>query len=688
MSRCLAFILVTFVFPILLMAYRSIDDPVAVRAIPKTLELLQNWTPDQLPDEATYKQLGEELLASRSSGDLGKLATRLNYDVPGSRSAVTRAARVLRRGPAEGKSYRALFEKVDKKWAQPEIWAGLKSLNSPLTNSYYLASLDFARNVNGDIVSKPQNERIYVGLFFKTLWVSLLVTGLCVLLAYPISYQLATLPTGISNLLIILVLLPFWTSLLVRTTSWIVLLQSNGVLNDILVALGILRDDGRIQLIYNMFGTVVAMTHILLPFMVLPLYSVMKTIPPNYLRAAKSMGATPARAWTDVYLPLTVPGLGAGSVLVFILCIGYYITPALVGGRTGQLVSSSIAYHMQTSLNWGLAAALGTILLVSVLVLYWAYNPHRRYRQSENGVTVMAKLPPYVGPGGRVWNVCYKLICASIYLFLIAPILVIIPLSFNAEPYFTFTPGMLSLDPEAFSMRWYQDILDNEQWMQSIRNSFIIGAFATLLATTLGTVAALGLSQASMPWRGAIMAILISPMIVPVIITAAGMYFFYSSIGLSQTFLGLILAHTALGTPFVVITVTATLTGFDRSLMRASASLGATPVATFFNVVVPLITPGVVSGALFAFITSFDEVVAVLFLSGRRPTDCPAPDVVRYSRVDQPDHPGGRDPVDPHLGSAVADARIAAAAQRADARDHVLIGEHKSGHSTRTRNRP
>jgi putative spermidine/putrescine transport system permease protein len=228
----------------------------------------------------------------------------------------------------------------------------------------------------------------------------------------------------------------------------------------------------------------------------------------------------------------------------------------------------------------------------------------------------MAKLPPYVGTGGRIWNISYNLICALIYLFLIAPILVIIPLSFNAEPYFTFTPAMLHLDPGAFSLRWYHAILDNEEWMRAIRNSFVIGSFATLLATTLGTVAALGLSNSRMPYRSAVMAVLLSPMIVPVIISAAGMYFFYSNIGLSQTFLGIILAHAALGTPFVVITVTATLSGFDRSLMRASASMGATPTRTFFMVVVPLITPGVISGALFAFITSFDEVVAVLFLSG------------------------------------------------------------------------
>ena len=228
----------------------------------------------------------------------------------------------------------------------------------------------------------------------------------------------------------------------------------------------------------------------------------------------------------------------------------------------------------------------------------------------------MFKLPPYATLGDRIWDIAYKLICASVYLFLIAPILVIIPLSFNSQPYFTFTPEMLMLNPEAFSLRWYIDLFESDQWARAIRNSFIIGIFSTLLATTLGTIAALGLSKSNMPGRTAVMLVLLSPMIVPVIITAAGMYFFFTSIGLGQTFLGLILAHTVLGTPFVVITVTATLSGFDRSLMRASASMGASPTGTFFNVVVPLIAPGVISGALFAFITSFDEVVVVLFLSG------------------------------------------------------------------------
>lgn len=247
----------------------------------------------------------------------------------------------------------------------------------------------------------------------------------------------------------------------------------------------------------------------------------------------------------------------------------------------------------------------------------------------------MNDLPPYAGTGERVWYYSFRVICALIFVFLITPILIILPLSFNAQPYFSFTQGMLSLDPDAYSLRWYRDIFTNgmanpnaegfswwvdawtnAQWLRAMKNSFIIGIASTLIATALGTLAAIGLSRSEMPYRGAIMSILISPMIVPLVITAAGMFYFYSQIKLSQTYLGVILAHAALGTPFVIITVTATLVGFDNSLVRAAASLGANPVRTFFKVQMPLIIPGVVSGGLFAFITSFDEVVAVLFLAG------------------------------------------------------------------------
>jgi len=227
----------------------------------------------------------------------------------------------------------------------------------------------------------------------------------------------------------------------------------------------------------------------------------------------------------------------------------------------------------------------------------------------------MSSLPSYASLGQRIWFYTFRyVICGFILFFLIAPILTIIPLSFNAQDFFTFTPEMLALNPDGYSLKHYQDFFTSNDWQNALKNSFMIAPAATLIATVLGTLAAIGLSQSHVPFRRAIMAILISPMIVPLIISAAGMYFFYSRIGLQGTYLGVVLAHAALGTPFVIITVTATMVGFDRSLTRAAASLGADPLTTFFKVQMPLIVPGVVSGALFAFITSFDEVVVVLFL--------------------------------------------------------------------------
>jgi len=223
-------------------------------------------------------------------------------------------------------------------------------------------------------------------------------------------------------------------------------------------------------------------------------------------------------------------------------------------------------------------------------------------------------LPPYATTGQRIWYYTFRVICGLIFFFLIAPILVIIPLSFNAQDFFTFTPEMLAFDPDGYSMKHYDDFFTNDAWQQALWNSIRIAPMATLLSVSFGTLAAIGLSQPHVPFRRAIMAILISPMIVPLIISAAGMFFFYSRIGLQGTYWGVVLAHAALGIPFVIITVTATLVGFDRSLTRAAANMGADPVTTFFRVQMPLILPGVISGGLFAFITSFDEVVVVLFV--------------------------------------------------------------------------
>ena len=251
---------------------------------------------------------------------------------------------------------------------------GQPVFSDPTTTAYFLNAVDKGYDLEGNVVSQPEEKQIYVKLFVRTLWISALVMLLTLVLGYPIAYLISTTPPRISNLLIIMVLLPFWTSLLVRTTSWIVLLQTQGVLNDIMVWIGLVSEDGRIQMIYNLNGTLVAMTQILLPFMVLPMYSVMKTIPLSQLRASQSLGATPFRTFFKIFWPQSIPGIGAGGLLVFVLSVGYYITPALVGGASGQMISNQIAFHMRSSLNWGLAAAMGTILLAAVMVLYWLYD--------------------------------------------------------------------------------------------------------------------------------------------------------------------------------------------------------------------------------------------------------------------------------------------------------------------------
>ncbi len=366
------FILITFIIPIGDMLFRSADNPRLVELFPETVAALEQWDGKKLPDEAAFAALAKELKLRREDRNLGKAATRLNYERGGMRSLFTKSARKLKR--VEHGPYTEAMIKIDKRWGQRETWAVIKLISERYTLVHYLAAVDRRFDVDGNVVMQPEVRRIYITIWVRTLWLSLVVTLTCLVLGYPVSYLLATLPLRTSNLLMIMVLLPFWTSLLVRTTTWIVLLQSNGVINDILVWLHIISDESRIRMIYNMTGTLIAMTQILLPFMVLPLYSVMKTIPPTSTRAAQSLGANPFTAFVRIYLPQSVPGIGAGSLFVFILAIGYYITPALVGGSSGQLISNFVAYHIKSSLNWGLAAALGAILLVLILALYWLYD--------------------------------------------------------------------------------------------------------------------------------------------------------------------------------------------------------------------------------------------------------------------------------------------------------------------------
>ena len=367
----LLFVMVTFLVPIIYMLKRSVEhDGFAVAAPALDVWFTENpeFDPANPPEEA-YAALASDLARMQTEKTTGLAGTRINYTVPGTVS-------LFKQGAREAKDLVAPFKEsliaLDADWAKPALWRGMASASKVYTSEFYKVASDLKLTDDG-WARGGDKERIYLYLFFKTFLISGMITVICLLLAFPIAHLLATLPMAKSSLLMILVLLPFWTSLLVRTTSWIALLQEQGIVNDALVGLGLISDENRLTMMYNMTGTIVAMTHVLLPFMVLPLYSVMRVIPPSYARAARSLGATSWTTFRRVYLPQTLPGIAAGSLLVFILAVGYYITPALVGGADGQLISNLISFHMSKS-NWSLAAAIAGMLLVSILLLYWLYD--------------------------------------------------------------------------------------------------------------------------------------------------------------------------------------------------------------------------------------------------------------------------------------------------------------------------
>jgi putative spermidine/putrescine transport system permease protein len=367
----LFFILFTFLIPIGDMLMRSVDDSYINTVFPKTFEKYKKWDRQGLPSEELYETMFFEIKEG-SGYSVGKATTRMNYAKSGWKSLLKKSKRKFKK--IEAGPFKEQMIAIDKRWADMEYWRAIGVMVDPTTAGYFLNAVDLKYDVNKEVVQQKENRRIYNKTWIKTFKVSLLVMFFCLILGYPISYLLATLPLKYSNLLMICVLLPFWTSLLVRTVAWMVMLQQKGVFNNLLVMSHIIADENRFALMYNQTATIIVMTQILLPFMVLPLYSVMKTISPNYMRAALNLGASPLHAFYKVYMPNSIPGISAGCMLVFILAIGYYITPELVGGKDGQMIGNFIAYHLKTTLNWGLCAALGAILLGVLTVLYWVYN--------------------------------------------------------------------------------------------------------------------------------------------------------------------------------------------------------------------------------------------------------------------------------------------------------------------------
>ena len=371
------FLLITFVAPIAILLKRAVENPEVASALPHTVAALAGWDRKSAPPDAAYAALAADLATAREQNLAGALARRINTEIPGARSIVMKTARAMPPVDAEGKAVlacdikRAMIE-LDAHWGQPEYWQVIAKNGSRYSPYYLLAALDLKQDGMGAIVQADEAQSAYRPIFTRTFAISLGVTVFCLLFGYPLAYWLSTLPERRANLVMILVLIPFWTSILVRVAAWMVLLQSEGLVNKTLMSLHVIA--APLELIFNRTGTYISMTHILLPFMILPLYSVMKSIPPTYLRAAISLGSHPFAAFWRVYVPQTYPGIGAGALLVFILALGYYITPALLGGANEQMVSYYVAYFINVTINWGMACALGALLFAATLALYMVYR--------------------------------------------------------------------------------------------------------------------------------------------------------------------------------------------------------------------------------------------------------------------------------------------------------------------------
>ncbi|MEI7265624.1 ABC transporter permease [Pectobacterium versatile] len=364
------FIVVSFLFPITSILGKSVSNPELRDNMPQTIAAMRLWSGNDVPDEAVFRALVGDLRDARSSGKLSTITKRLGYEGAEYRTLITRTLRKL---PAEGSSdIRDQLIREQPMWGELTTWQTFDRAARPFTSYYLLAVFDHKVDATTQqIVPLPADQALYVDVLLRTLLMAGVVTLLCVGLGYPLAYWLAKQPSNRANLLLILVLLPFWTSLIVRTASWIVLLQSGGLINRSLMHIGII--DEPLVLVFNRIGVYISMTHILLPFFILPLYAVMKGISPNYVRAAISLGAHPFIAFWRVYVPQTYAGVTAGALLVFMMAIGYYITPALLGGPSDQMLSYFVAFFTNTTMNWGMAAALGTQLLIIVTLLYVVY---------------------------------------------------------------------------------------------------------------------------------------------------------------------------------------------------------------------------------------------------------------------------------------------------------------------------
>ncbi len=489
---------------------------------------------------------------------------------------------------------------------------------------------------------------VYVDVLLITLKVSLWTTFFSVLTGYPIAYLISSLTRKRKNRLLFWVLLSFWTSFLVRTFAWVVLLGRNGVVNQVLLKLGII--DEPLSLLYHFSSVIVGMVHALMPLAVLTMLSVMENIDRRLTSAAATLGARPGTVFWKVYFPLSLPGVAAGALMVFVTAIGFFITPTLLGGRHQTMITQLIIDQVMQALNWGFAGAISVLLLAVVLIVFLVYD--RMFGLSTmagesadakgsrtgrgwsrklgdliltslgNATDALLALLPRQRKGSRQAasgsgaSLTLRVVVFALLVFLTAPAFLMIPLSFDSA-------SGLTWPPHGFSLQWYRQIVDSPLWMQAITRSMLVGIGTGLLSMLIGTPAAFLLARGGMRGKAAMLAFVLAPIVVPRMIVAVGIFYFFAKIGLVGSSLGLVLAHTTVAVPYVVITMMAVLRNYDTRLDLAAQSMGARPWATLRRITFPILGAGLMSSFLFAFATSFDELTIALFTSGGMSTTLP-----------------------------------------------------------------
>lgn len=506
---------------------------------------------------------------------------------------------------------------------------------------------------------------VYVRVIWNTIAISLVVALICVALAYPVAYCLSGSESKWTKALFFAVLLPFWISLLIRTYAWMVILGRYGIVNEILKSMGLIEKP--LDLMYNRFGVCVGLVYVLLPFAILPMLSVMRGIDRTLLRAAESLGSTPWRTFRYVFLPLSMPGVGAGFLLTFIICTGAFVTPVLMGGAHETMIAMCIETQLNLMQSWGFASVLSVLLLMIVLALFYLFARQlgvgmlpgglggeqtakrgmqgrgaavsfgfwlRRLSQRERLLSgleqfwwrcqarferarlfLRAMIPGFFKK--IHWTRAGLIgICTFVFCFLMFPVCVIIPVAFSNDP-------MLHFPPHRWGLGLFRQFFTSDNWMQASWNSFQIAIAVMFLATLLGTAASYSLVRGKYRCKTGLLAFLISPLIIPNIVTAISIYFLFAKLKLIGTISGLVLAHTVLAIPYVIIVMTTAFAGLDERLEQVSLSLGAGWMRTFLEVTLPLIRPAIITSMLFAFIASFDELITAMFICGMRAITLP-----------------------------------------------------------------